>query len=139
MKKHLSLLILSFLFIPLIIIAQDAPIESCDVSSEVVLKYSDTCGDLTSASDCKFSDDAECAICCLFSAIHAVTGWVFTGVMVISTIVVLFGAFTITTAGGDPSKVSSGRSYILYAMIGFAVALFATAIPALVEGLLGVE
>lgn len=133
MKKLLAIfiLILSFLLVPLTLLAQDAPVLGCDVSTEA--QKLDIC---TSAS-CTFASDTDCAVCCLFSAIYTVKDWVFFAVMAVSTIVVIYGAFVITTAGGDPTKISSGRNYILYAMIGFAVALFSAAIPTLVQGLLG--
>ncbi|GAH61373.1 unnamed protein product, partial [marine sediment metagenome] len=55
-----------------------------------------------------------------------------------AAIMVLFGAFTLLTAGGAPEKVTSGRNYIIYAAIGLAVGLFAKAIPALVRVIMGV-
>jgi len=58
--------------------------------------------------------------------------------MAIVAIIVIWGGLTIVTAGGDPSKVSTGRSYIIYAMVGFALALLSKAIPALVRSILGV-
>ena len=137
MKKLLAILTLtlSFSLVPLALLAQDAPVEGCTVSKEAAEKIS-ICSSWSDA-DCTFEDDTDCAVCCLFTAIYTVKNWIFFAVMAVSTIMVIFGAFAIVTAGGDPSKLSSGRNYILYAMIGFAVALFSTAIPTLVQGLLG--
>ena len=132
MKKLLAILILSFSLVPLALLAQDAPVSGCTVSSETATKIN-----ICSLGACTFATDTDCAVCCLFTAIYTVKNWIFFAVMAVSTIMVIFGAFTIVTAGGDPSKLSSGRNYILYAMIGFAVALFSTAIPTLVQGLLG--
>ena len=134
MKKLLAILTLtlSFSLVPLALLAQDEPVSGCTVSQEAADKIS-----ICSVGDCTFEDDTDCAVCCLFTAIYTVKNWIFFAVMAVSTIMVIFGAFAIVTAGGDPSKLSSGRNYILYAMIGFAVALFSTAIPTLVQGLLG--
>jgi hypothetical protein len=134
MKKLLAILtlILSFSLVPLALLAQDAPVSGCTVSAEAAAKI-----DICSVGACTFEGDTDCAVCCLFTAVYTVKNWVFFAVMAVSTIMVILGAFSIVTAGGDPSKLSSGRNYILYAMIGFAVALFSTAIPTLVQGLLG--
>jgi len=134
MEKLLAILILilSFSLVPSALLAQDAPVSGCTVSTEAAAKI-----DICSAGGCTFENDTDCAVCCLFSAVYTVKNWVFFAVMAVSTIMVILGAFSIVTAGGDPSKLSSGRNYILYAMIGFAVALFSTAIPTLVQGLLG--
>ena len=137
MKKLLAILtlILSFSLVPLTLLAQDEPVSGCIVSVEAASKISICSG--WSGIYCAFADDTDCAVCCFFSAIYTVKNWIFFAVMAVSTIMVILGAFTIVTAGGDPSKLSSGRNYILYAMIGFAIALFSTAIPTLVQGLLG--
>ena len=138
MKKLLaiSILTLSFLLVPLTLLAQlDEPVSGCTVSKETA-SSTDICSKW-SDEKCYFAGSDNCAVCCLFSAIYTVKNWIFSGVMVVSTIIVIFGAFTITTAGGDPSKLTSGRNYILYAMIGFAVAAFSTAIPTLVKSLMG--
>jgi len=49
---------------------------------------------------------------------------------------IVVGAFNIITAGGAPDKVTAGRNYILYALIGMVVAFFAKAIPAIVAALI---
>jgi hypothetical protein len=49
---------------------------------------------------------------------------------------IVIGAFNIITAGGSPEKVTAGRNYILYALIGMVVAFFAKAIPAIVSALI---
>jgi len=51
-------------------------------------------------------------------------------------IFVLLGAFSILTAGGSSDKINKGRDYILWAAIGFAVALLAKAVPGIVKFLL---
>ena len=135
MKRILSIfLTLSFLLVPLALFAQaDELASGCDVTSDAGSNLS-----ICDEGACEFEDDENCAICCLFSGLYTIRDWIFSGVMVIATIMVIFGAFTITTAGGDPSKLSTGRNYILYAMVGFAIALLSAAIPNIVKALMGV-
>jgi NAD dependent epimerase/dehydratase family enzyme len=49
------------------------------------------------------------------------------------TIMVLWGGFTLLTSSGDPEKTKTGRNTILYAVVGFAVILFAKAVPAFIQ------
>ena len=74
----------------------------------------------------------------LLNGIEAVINWVFVILMIVSGLFIIWGAFTLVTAAGAPDKVSSGRNYIIYALIGLAVALLAKALPSIVEALLGV-
>ncbi|HUC31617.1 MAG TPA: hypothetical protein VMR99_02950 [Candidatus Paceibacterota bacterium] len=49
------------------------------------------------------------------------------------TIMVLVGAFQLITSSGDPEKVSKGRKTILYAAVGFAIALVAGSITNIIK------
>ncbi len=49
------------------------------------------------------------------------------------TIMILIGGFQILTAGGDPEKFKSGKSTILYAVIGFVIVLAAKALVAIIQ------
>jgi len=49
------------------------------------------------------------------------------------TIMVLVGAFQLITSSGDPEKVSQGRKTILYAAVGFAIALVAGSITNIIK------
>jgi hypothetical protein len=86
----------------------------------------------TQSSNCY---TAKWGILCLLNTVMTVTDWVFYALIVITAFLVILGGFTIATAGGDPSRVDTGKNYILYAMIGLAVALLSRAIPAMVKGL----
>ncbi len=83
---------------------------------------------------------ASCAtpkwgIICLLNSIITITNWIFYILVVMTGFLVILGGFTIATAGGDPSNVDKGKNYILYAMVGLAVALLSRAIPAVVKAL----
>jgi hypothetical protein len=54
----------------------------------------------------------------------------------LTAIMVLVGAFQITTSAGDPEKFSTGRKTILYAAIGFVIALIATGVTSIIKNLL---
>jgi len=51
---------------------------------------------------------------------------------------IVFGGFYYVTAAGDPERVGKGRQFIIYALIGFIIALLARLIPAVVRFFLGV-
>jgi len=67
--------------------------------------------------------------------------FVFAGIFVfllaIAVIMIIMGAFSFVTAGGDPEKTMKARNYIMYAAIGIAVALLAKAVPAMVKMIVG--
>jgi len=77
-----------------------------------------------------------CGLCCLMGTVFYVTDLVFIVLIVLVMIFVLLGAFSILTAGGSGDKINKGRDYILWAAIGFAVALLAKAVPGIVKFLL---
>jgi len=66
---------------------------------------------------------------------------IITGLLQIATpivaIMVIVGGFMIMTAGGNSEKVKKGRDVVLYAVIGFAVILFAQAVVFILKDLLG--
>lgn len=78
------------------------------------------------------------AICCMVSTIYYVTDWIFFILLLIAVIMGLFGAYNIITAGGSSEKVTTGRNYVMFALIGVAVALLSKAIPAIAKTILGV-
>jgi hypothetical protein len=55
----------------------------------------------------------------------------------LTAIMVLVGAFQITTSAGDPEKFSQGRKTILYAVVGFIIAIVATGVTSIIKSLLG--
>lgn len=57
----------------------------------------------------------------------------------LTAIMVLVGAFQMTTSAGDPEKFSQGRKTLLYAAIGFAIAIVATGVTSIIKSVLGVS
>jgi len=88
---------------------------------------------------CPFdSTTLTCGACCVLDTIYTITDWIFYIVFAVAIIFIIMGALTIMTAGGSPEKVTSGRNYILYAVIGVIIALAAKGIPAIARAILGV-
>jgi len=68
------------------------------------------------------------------SVATAVAGFLFWDIALpLCTIMVLVGAFQMMTSAGDPEKFSKGRKTILYAAIGFAIALIAGGVANLIK------
>lgn len=51
----------------------------------------------------------------------------------IVTIMILYGAFQILTAGGEPDKIQTGKRTIWYAVIGFVIVLLAGGVSDLIK------
>jgi hypothetical protein len=54
----------------------------------------------------------------------------------LTVIMVLIGAFQMMTSAGNPEKFTKGRTTLLYAAIGFAVALLASGVTTLISNIL---
>jgi|SRR6185437_5719254 len=66
-----------------------------------------------------------------------VANFLFTDIAIpLSTIMILVGAFQFMSAAGDPEKVSRGRKTIMYAAIGFGLALIASGVTKLITSIL---
>lgn len=57
--------------------------------------------------------------------IDAVVAWILNIALVLAPLVIVYGGFVYMTAAGDTNKVSQGKQIILYAVIGFVLALLA--------------
>ncbi len=81
------------------------------------------------------------------SNISAITGtagiictainWIFWFLIVLTIIFVLIAAYKYLTAAGDPEKVKSAGSTLLYAAIAVVVALIAKGLPFIVNSFIG--
>ena len=152
MKKTVSFIVLSILtlslYLPLSVSAATEKIPNCcKLSEDVTIGSDPTCnanayvgwpGD----EKCTLSDAfPSCprknwGLYCLLSSIKVVTDWVFTGLLAMVVIFILYGAFKLLKSGGDAKKIGEGRLMIVYAAVGMIVALLAKAIPSLVRTLL---
>lgn len=114
-------------------LAQAEPIEppsSCQVRADVNGRLGVTgCAE----GVCNYSAADNCTICCLLGTVLYITDWVFVALIALVMVFVLMGAFNILTAAGDPGKIETGKNRILWAAIGFGLALLARAVPSIVR------
>ncbi len=140
MKKILlGLALMSFLIVPMLVLAQ-AP-DSCTVKNAAdvnkILGTGAACVNGATDYDDPFGT-VNGAECCLFSATMNVVNWLFMAIMIVVVILIMVGAFTLLTAGGSEEGVKKGRNYVVFALIGVAVALLARALPYLIRSIMGV-
>ena len=83
------------------------------------------------------TDESEWGMICLIDSIYTITDWIFYILLSITGVLVVWGGVAIAMAGGDPENMAKGKNFIMYAMMGLAVALLSKAIPAIVQNLLG--
>ena len=148
MKKIFSILTIVSLFViflaPLAASAETAPtgVTQCTITHDFKTdpnwagKYGITCP--ASGLPCTFTDTLNtCGTCCIMNTIYTVTDWLFIGIVILVVIFILLGAYSILTAGGSPEKVNTGRSYIIYAVVGLIIALLAKLIPTIAKNFIG--
>jgi len=88
---------------------------------------------------CPYSNtQGNCGACCLLSAVFNLTDWIFIGLMTVSALMIIYGAYCFVMAGADPEKAKTGKNLLMYAAIGIAVAFFSRALPTLVKLVMGV-
>lgn len=142
MKKILTSLVLASLLmgIALPILAADTSIPTtCIMRRDADTVLGGTgCGDAgaTLNIDQQYGDQTG-AMCCMFGTLLYVVDLVFIIVMILVVIFILLGAFTIMTASGSDEGLKKGRTYIVFALVGVAVALMAKALPYIVRSVIG--
>ena len=145
-------LFLAALVFPFLIAAQEKALVCCqiyktfkDVAGADIVKdeyYGElgeraACQEQTKASpvitDAKYHGKNDWGATCLINSIYRVTDYIFFIVFAVSVGLVAVGAFFYTTAAGEADKITKGKNFILYAMIGLVIAAFSKAIPSLVK------
>ena len=130
LKKVFTALLLGCLVmgivLPQVVLAQEEVPDSCTIRRNPKITGCPTSG------DCPYTNEL-CGMCCLISTIYYTTDWLFTILITLVIIFVLWGGFEILMAAGAPEKISGGRNRIIYAAVGLAVALLARAVPAIVK------
>jgi hypothetical protein len=126
MKKIIpSLILISLLAlvaVPMVVNGQ-AMVTSCTIRTTEVTQLTECAGVPSSAPY------DEWAICCIMDRIYMITNWIFILLMALAVIFVLYGGFLIIAAGGSEERVLKGRSFIMWAVVGFAIAILAKALP----------
>ena len=65
-----------------------------------------------------------------------IAGWMFTFLIVLSVIFVIYAAFTYLTASGNQEKVTNANHMLIYAVVAIAVAIIAKGVPGIIGGIL---
>lgn len=73
----------------------------------------------------------------LFKIMGRIARWIFTFLIVVAVIAGVIAAYQYITAGGDPEKLETARTNIIYALIALAVGVLAFSIPLIVCNVLG--
>ncbi len=130
LKKVFTALLLGCLVmgivLPQVVLAQEEVPDSCTIRRDPEIKGCPKSG------NCPYTNEL-CGLCCLISTIYYVTDWLFTILIALVIIFVLWGGFELLTSAGAEDKYSAGRNRIIYAAIGLAIALLSRAVPAIVK------
>ena len=152
MSKIISVLVLALLLLPMVAFAQDTchlvadldyVHDDCTQTTDIDGVWTDTDGDgVRELNEPGYLEEGEMPVdqygqCCLFNSIHVVTNWLSGIIGALVGLFIIVGAFYIVTAGGNPDRVTQGRNYILYAVAGMIVFLFARAIPSIARAIMG--
>ncbi len=70
------------------------------------------------------------------ATINKFGGWLYTALLAIAVIFIIFAAFTFLTAGDDAEKVGKAKQQLIYAVLAVGIAILATGIIKLVQTLL---
>lgn len=112
--------------LPQVVLAQEEVPDSCTIRRDSEITGCPKSG------DCPYTNEL-CGLCCLISTIYYVTDWLFTILIALVIIFVLWGGFELLTSAGAEDKYKAGRNRIIYAAIGLAIALLSRAVPAIVK------
>lgn len=69
--------------------------------------------------------------------IDMIVKWILDIAMVLAPLVIVYGGITYITAAGDPSKMKTAKQIIIYACLGFLLALLASSLINILKGLAG--
>ena len=144
MKKILlSLVLVGFLAVLAmpVMVSAVSPIDGCTLKHTIsdvtgCTKDANVSSEVKTVGGVIYTKVDAWGMCCVIDGIYKITDWIFLLFISLVVIFVLIGAYEIITAGGDAKKVETGRGYILYALIGLVVAVFAKAVPTMVLALI---
>lgn len=74
----------------------------------------------------------------VIGALETLVNWLFSILLIVAALAIVVAGYYFVTAQGDPEKVKAARNFVLYALVGVAVAVAARGLVALVKELMGV-
>jgi hypothetical protein len=137
MNSHNKILF-SFLFLviflpPLMAIADEMPTQ-CIISHDI-----GKVGDISCNKNQTINLGDKDSICCLINTLYNVRDWLFTILLTVAAIFIIIAGYNFVTAGGDPTKITAARNFVLYALIGVLVAIASTGMIELVKKIVGYQ
>ncbi len=119
MKKFFAVLIISFFAVPLLLtpLSSSAALVECNPSYTV-----DSGGDITISR--------QCTVCDFIAMGDRIVTFMLEIAILIATLMIAWGAFTIMTGRGNPEQLKSGKAIMFAAITGVVVALAAWVIIA---------
>ncbi len=72
----------------------------------------------------------------LIALLNTIANWIFSVLLAVAVIFILWAALDFVTGGGDPGKVTTARQKLLYAIVGIVVAVAAKGIVYVASNLL---
>lgn len=141
MKKILAsfafLTLLMGLVLPMLASAQETIPTECTIrgNADTLITDCPAAGETVGIDD--DYEGTRGAMCCMFGTLLYVVDLIFMIVLIVVVIFILLGAFTLMTASGSAEGVTKGRSYIVFALVGVAVAVMAKALPYIIRTVIG--
>jgi len=74
--------------------------------------------------------------CCLIDKVLTIGDYIFVILLVVAVIIFLLAAWGFLTSQGEPEKVKKSRDYLIYALVGIAVAFLAKALVRVVASIM---
>lgn len=75
----------------------------------------------------------------IYSLLDRIVNYLIYIAIPITTVMILYGAFQILTAAGNPEKAKTGRSTILYAAMGLGIVIISKGITYIIKEILGAK
>jgi hypothetical protein len=72
----------------------------------------------------------------IFGILKTVVQWTYTIFFAVAVLIILIAAFNFLTAQGDPTKINSAKSQIMWACVAIAIALIAVGAAQIIQGLI---
>jgi len=70
-------------------------------------------------------------------ALKTLVNWLFTILLIVAAIFLVIAGFNFVTASGEPDKIAKAKTFVIYALIGVAVAVASRGLIELVRYVMG--
>ncbi|MGC9031357.1 MAG: pilin [Minisyncoccia bacterium] len=99
---------------------------------------------LTEDQDCENETNCYCensssswAMFCFYGTITTISHLIFYIISVPAILFFIWGAFLMVSSSGNPEQFSKGKSFIIFTLIGFSIALLSKFLPNILQFFLG--